>query len=82
MVTLIEGVVNDVLPLSNKVPPEEAEYQSIVWPPPGVADKITVPVPHLETFVLVGNAGIVFIVATTAVLVEERHPEVVFLACA
>jgi hypothetical protein len=45
------------LPLNNKVPPELAEYQSIVSPVAGVAEIVTVPVPHLEPAIPVGAVG-------------------------
>ena len=79
MVVLILGVVKDVDPLCNAEPPEAAAYQSIVSPPPGVAEIFTVPVPHLEPPVPEGAAGIEFTVATTAVLVAEKQAVVVFL---
>jgi len=48
-----------------------------------VADKLTVPGPHLEPFTgVVGAAGIAFTVAVTCVLGEETQPVVVFLATA
>ena len=79
---LIDGLVNDVLPLNKAEPPEAAAYQSIVSPAPGVAVIVTVPVPHLAAPEPAGAAGTVLTVATTAVLVAARHPVVVFLACA
>ena len=82
MVVLIEGVVKDVDPLCKAEPPEAAAYQSIVSPPPGVAEMFTVPVPHLDPPVPPGATGIEFTVATTALLVTEKHPDVVFLASA
>jgi hypothetical protein len=68
------------LPLNNKVPPELAEYQSIVSPVAGVAEIVTVPVPHLCPSVPVGVVSSEFTVAFTAVLPEETQPVVVFLA--
>ena len=44
-------------PLVNTVPPVFAAYQSIVEPVAGVADKVTVPVPHLDAEDTVGAAG-------------------------
>ena len=82
MVALIEGVVNDVDPLDKAVPPEDAAYQSIVSPPAGVADIITVPAPHLDPPVPDGATGFTFTVADTAVLTAEIQPAVVFLASA
>ena len=82
MVALIEGLVNEVLPLSKADPPEAAAYQSMVSPAPGVAVIVTVPVPHLAAPAPDGMLGTELTVATTAVLVAEIHPVVVFLDCA
>jgi hypothetical protein len=69
------GVVKDVLPLNKTEPPVAAAYQSIVSPPPTLAEITTVPVPHLELLTGVfGAAGIVFIVAVTGALVAEIQP--------
>ena len=76
------GVVKLVDPLNNSVPPVDASYQSTVVPAALDADIVTVPVPHLELPVPVGAAGTVFTVATTAVLVADIQPVVVFLVCA
>ena len=58
VVVAILGVVNEVLPEESAVPPEAAAYQSIVSPVPGVAVKVTVPVPHLDTLAVAdGRAG-------------------------
>ena len=43
---------------------------------------VTVPVPHLDAPEPDGATGIALMVATTAVLVAETQPEVVFLASA
>ena len=48
----ILGVVK-LLPVDNKVPPDDAEYHLMV--PAPVADSVTVPVPHLEASVPVGG---------------------------
>ena len=64
------GVVK-LFPLSNKVPPVDAEYHLMV--PLPVADKPTVPVPHLEALVPVGADGTAFTVAVIIVLFET-HP--------
>ena len=79
---LIDGVVNEVDELCNAAPPEEAAYQSMVSPVPGVAEIPTVPVPHLDAPVPPGATGTVFTVATTAVLVADIHPAAIFLASA
>ena len=76
------GVVKLVDPLNSSIPPVDASYQSTVVPAALDADIVTVPVPHLELPVPVGAAGTVFTVATTAVLVADIQPVVVFLACA
>ena len=76
------GVVKLDVFVANAVPPEAAAYQSIVSPAPGVAEIVTVPVPHLELPAPDGADGTAFTVAVTAVLVAEIHPVVVFLASA
>lgn len=79
------GVVKDVtpVPLVNIDPPVAAEYQSIVAPAGAVAEIVAVPEP--QTFApigTVGAAGVVLIVAVTAVLTADKQPVVVFLTCA
>jgi len=55
----------------------------MVVPATGVADKLTVPEPHLDPFTgNVGTAGIALTVAVTCVLGEETQPVVEFLATA
>ena len=76
------GVIKLVDALNNSVPPVDASYQSTVVPAALDADIVTVPVPHLELPVPVGAAGTVFTVATTAVLVADIQPVVLFLVCA
>jgi hypothetical protein len=76
------GVIKLDNPLNSSVPPVDASYQSTVVPAALDADIVTVPVPHLELPVPVGAAGTVFTVATTAVLVADIQPVVVFLVCA
>lgn len=78
----MEGVVNEVEPLNKGDPPDEAAYQSIVSPVPGVADMITVPAPHLAAPVPPGVTGLAFTVAVMAVLVAEMQSAAVFLASA
>ena len=76
------GVVK-LEPLPNNVPPLDASYQSIVVPAALVAEIVTVPGPHLEPFTGdVAAAGIAFMVAVTAVLVDDTQPVVVFLVSA
>jgi hypothetical protein len=65
------GVVKEV-PVPDEEPPVLDEYQLSV-PELAVAPKITVPASHLLPGVVVATAGIVFIVAATAVLAEV-HP--------
>lgn len=74
--------MNDVDPLDKAEPPDDDAYQSIVSPAPGVADIITVPVPHLDPPVTDGATGFAFTLADTAVLIAEMQPAVVFLASA
>jgi hypothetical protein len=64
------GVVNEVTPVPpvKTAPPDAAAYQSIVSPEPGVADRPTVPVPHLEPAVPVGAVGKAFTVVV--ILIE------------
>ena len=69
-------------PLSNAAPPVDAAYQSIVSPLPGVAEIVTVPVPHLAASVPGGEAGNELMEAITAILAEDTQPVVVFLASA
>ena len=73
------GVVKELVPLDNGTPPEAASYQSMVSPAAGVAEMVTVPVPHLAAPVPVGALGIVLTVAVTGVRVADTHPVVVFL---
>jgi hypothetical protein len=56
------GVVKELTPVppAKTVPPDGTSYQSIVAPATGVADRLTVPVPHLEPSTgLVGASGTV-----------------------
>ena len=73
VVVEILGVVKDVELLNNKVPPEAAEYQSMVDPEGAVADKDTVPAPHRELGNGdVGALGRVLTVTIIAPLVAEQ----------
>ena len=76
------GVVQLVDPLNNNVPPVDALYQSIVSPAPGVADNVTVPVPHRDALVAIGIDGNALMVAVTATRDADVQLVVVFLACA
>ena len=51
------GVLYEVASDESAVPPLAVAYQSILFPEPGVADIVTVPVEHLELFPAVGTAG-------------------------
>ncbi len=77
----ILGVVKLVtpVPLESIEPPDEAAYQSIVSPEPGVAEMVTVPEPQREALPAVGVDGEALTVAVTAVLVADTQPVVVFL---
>lgn len=79
---LITGVVNEFDALNKADPPDEAAYQSVVSPAPGVAEIVKLVAPQPKLPVPGGATGIVFTVAVTGVLVEERQPDVVFLAWA
>jgi hypothetical protein len=81
VLAVILGVVN-ALVVAKAVPNEAALNQAMVAPVGGVADKATVPVPHLDPAVTAGAAGAVVTVAVTATLVAETHPVVKFLVSA
>jgi hypothetical protein len=70
------GVVKEVEPLVETVPPVEAAYQSMVSPDPGVALNETVPpVPQREPAVPVGADGTAFtVVAVEDVADDAIHP--------
>ena len=72
MVDEISGVVK-LLPVDNSVPLVDAAYHLMV--PVPVAERVTVPAPHLEALVPVG--GTLLINAVTMVL-AETHPVTVF----
>ena len=60
--------MNEVVPVppAKGDPPVAAAYQSIVSPAPGVADIVTVPVPHLDAGTAVGALGLGFTVTVTS----------------
>ena len=60
-------------PVPNATPPVEAAYRVTV-PALIVAAKSNVPVPHLESGVVVNTVGIAVTVAITAVLAALKHP--------
>ena len=81
MLAVILGVVNAFV-VTNAVPNVAVLNQAMVAPAGGVADKATVPVPHLELAVTEGAVGAVVTVAVTATLVADTHPVVKFLVSA
>ena len=75
MVVVIDGVVK-LVPDPSNVPPVDTSYQSIVVPEAVVADRLTVPGPHLEPFTgLAGAEGLGFTM-TVAVVVLVQLPAV------
>ena len=60
--------------VASAVPAVVTVYQARVDPVGGVANKETLPEPHLAAPVAVGKAGRAFTVATTAVLVADTQP--------
>ena len=80
------GVVKLVtpVPLARTDPPVAAAYQSIVSPVPTVAERRTVPVPHLAKGPVpaVGGPGAAVTVAVIAVRVAETQVPLVLLASA
>jgi hypothetical protein len=72
VVVLIEGVVK-LVPACKDDPPVELLYQLIV-PLLALAPNATVPASHLDNGVVPLMVGMVFTVATTAVLDDEVHP--------
>jgi hypothetical protein len=75
-----------VVKLSTPVPPVSGEppvvtvYQSSVAPVEAVPERLTAPVPQLAPGVVEATVGTEFMVARTAVLLTDKHPEVEFLA--
>ena len=69
---LIDGVVK-LVPICKEDPPVELLYQLIV-PLLALAPKATVPALHLDNGVAPLIVGVVFTVATIAVLDDEVHP--------
>lgn len=64
------------------MPPVAALNHTMVAPAGGVAEMVTVPVPHLDAGDPVGGSMAVPTVAVTATLVEDTHPVVRFLVSA
>ncbi len=52
----MDGVVKEDVPLAKADPPDATAYQSIVSPEPGVAERVTVPVPQRDPLVTVEGA--------------------------
>ena len=73
------GVVYVLDPANNKVPPVEAEYQSITSFAPGVADNVAVPDPQIEAPVPIGAEGVANTFATNADLLCAKQEVIVFL---
>jgi hypothetical protein len=61
------------------VPPVAAAYQATEPPTGAVADRVTVPGPHLATPTADGAVGNAFIVAITAMRVGETQPVLLLL---
>ena len=69
VVVLMDGVVK-LVPVCNNDPPVELLYQ-LMEPLLALAPKATVPASHLDDGVVPLTVGVVFTVATTAVLDDE-----------
>ncbi len=63
----------------NNVPPVDAEYQSMVWLAPGVADTVMEPAPQRAFGTDTAADGTALIVAATVDLVTETQPVAVIL---
>ena len=74
MLAVVYGLV-----VAKAVPPVAAANHATVAPVGGVAVNTTVPVPHLDTSLAVGKAGVAVIVAVTIVLVADTQPVAVIL---
>ena len=74
MLAVVYGLLVD-----NAVPPVAAANHATVAPAGGVAVNTRVPVPHLDTSLAVGKAGVAVIVAVTNVLVADTQPVAVIL---
>lgn len=72
------GVVKDDV-VERVVPRVAVGNQATVHPLAGVADRVTVPEPHLDAAVPKGAAGNAFTAANTAVLVADTQPVAVVL---
>ena len=72
MVVLIDGVVK-LAPVCKDDPPVELLYQLMV-PLLALAPKATVPASHHDNGVVPVTVGVIFTVASTAVLDDEVHP--------
>ena len=74
MLAVVYGLV-----VAKAVPPVAAANHATVAPVGGVAVNTTVPVPHLDTSLAVGKAGVAVIDAVTIVLVADTQPVAVIL---
>jgi hypothetical protein len=74
----MDGVVNDAV-VARAVPRVAVPYQAAVHPLAGVADRVTVPEPHLDAGLPKGAAGNAFTAANTVVLVADKQPVAVIL---
>jgi hypothetical protein len=72
VVVVIVGVVKAV-PVPREVPPDETAYQFKI-PAVAVAPRTNAPVPQRESGVVELITGVIFTVATTAVLGEVQLP--------
>jgi hypothetical protein len=79
VVLLIDGVVKEDELLCKGDPPVAAAYQSIVSPLPGVAEMVTVPVPHLEAPEPAGATGALTVIEA---LLIAPHPKLLAAAVA
>ena len=78
VVVAIDGVVYEVAPVPPgeiTVPALATVYQSMVSPVPGVAEIVTVPVPHRAPLVPVGATGVLFIVAFAVAVTMAQPPD-------
>ena len=72
VVALIDGVVK-LVPVCKDEPPVELLYQ-LIMPPLALAPNATVPASHLDNGVVPVIVGVLFTVATTAVLDDDVQP--------
>ena len=75
------GVLN-MFPVESNVPPEDRLNQFMVSLLPGVAESVSNPAPQLESPIVEGALGSVFIIAVTGTLIAETHDVVKSLTSA